>query len=538
MDYFDILLAKKLSGGGGGDINVESLTATENGTYNAGTGKAYNPVVVAVPEPTLIAKSISQNGTYNASDDNADGYSSVTVDVEGYQIKNIPNEPADIASFNDGTDLPMLKLEVGIEAVQDLHGYDNPWPAGGGKNKFAYDTISFTKSKSYPCELGAGTYTLSALVTSTDTDDTRCLFVVCDSDNQSLANGRLDRDTRGSATFTITEQADNIIFYASDSNVHSIDDTATWTNVQIELGSTETSYAPYSNICPISGWSSVGVTDCAVNIWDEQTEGGTYNNTTGEPQNASTLTRCKNFIKVNPSESYYLVIGSTSALNILQYGKNKEYLGTSTLIQNNASRGFSVTANTYYIRFYFVGTTYNNDISINYPSTDTTYHAYNGHTYTIDLDGTRYGGKVDLVSGVMTVDRVGIKTSDLNWVYQTTGERFHTSDLVDTIVKPKSNINILNGFGCEYLKVASALDVFTYGMSIGVASSGNIFLKNTDWDTAEELLGAVGDKYIVYPLATPLTIQLPPTVVKSLEGVNNISADSGDVLGGKYFSEL
>ena len=30
---------------------------------------------------TLITKNITQNGTYNASDDNADGYSSVTVDI-------------------------------------------------------------------------------------------------------------------------------------------------------------------------------------------------------------------------------------------------------------------------------------------------------------------------------------------------------------------------------------------------------------------------------------------------------------------------
>lgn len=32
---------------------------------------------------TLIEKSITENGTYNASADNADGYSSVTVDVAG-----------------------------------------------------------------------------------------------------------------------------------------------------------------------------------------------------------------------------------------------------------------------------------------------------------------------------------------------------------------------------------------------------------------------------------------------------------------------
>ena len=33
--------------------------------------------------PVLIEKTISENGTYNASDDSADGYSSVTVDVSG-----------------------------------------------------------------------------------------------------------------------------------------------------------------------------------------------------------------------------------------------------------------------------------------------------------------------------------------------------------------------------------------------------------------------------------------------------------------------
>lgn len=33
--------------------------------------------------PTLISKSITENGTYNASDDSADGYSSVTVNVSG-----------------------------------------------------------------------------------------------------------------------------------------------------------------------------------------------------------------------------------------------------------------------------------------------------------------------------------------------------------------------------------------------------------------------------------------------------------------------
>lgn len=51
MDFYEALLGKSLSGGGGG-------------------GSA-----------TLITKNITSNGTYNASSDNADGYSSVSVDV-------------------------------------------------------------------------------------------------------------------------------------------------------------------------------------------------------------------------------------------------------------------------------------------------------------------------------------------------------------------------------------------------------------------------------------------------------------------------
>ena len=38
---------------------------------------------VLVGPPTLIEKTITENGTYDASDDEADGYSSVTVDVSG-----------------------------------------------------------------------------------------------------------------------------------------------------------------------------------------------------------------------------------------------------------------------------------------------------------------------------------------------------------------------------------------------------------------------------------------------------------------------
>jgi hypothetical protein len=72
-------------GSGGGDISVVPLTVTENKKYTAPSGTAYSPVTVNVPAPapTLVPKTVTENGTYAAEDDNADGYSIVTVDVAG-----------------------------------------------------------------------------------------------------------------------------------------------------------------------------------------------------------------------------------------------------------------------------------------------------------------------------------------------------------------------------------------------------------------------------------------------------------------------
>lgn len=63
-----------------GDVNINA-----NGTYNVG-GKARAIVNVSGESATLITKSINANGTYNANADDADGYSSVTVNVEAEPV--------------------------------------------------------------------------------------------------------------------------------------------------------------------------------------------------------------------------------------------------------------------------------------------------------------------------------------------------------------------------------------------------------------------------------------------------------------------
>ena len=73
------------SGGGGSEPILITKNITSNETYNASDDNAdgYSSVTVAVPipEPVLMGKTITESGTYSASDDNADGYNEVTVNI-------------------------------------------------------------------------------------------------------------------------------------------------------------------------------------------------------------------------------------------------------------------------------------------------------------------------------------------------------------------------------------------------------------------------------------------------------------------------
>ena len=77
MRIQDAILYGSKRGSGSGPTPSGSIEISENGTYDV-TEKAEAVVDV---EPDLTTKQITQNGTYQASSDNADGYSAVTVAV-------------------------------------------------------------------------------------------------------------------------------------------------------------------------------------------------------------------------------------------------------------------------------------------------------------------------------------------------------------------------------------------------------------------------------------------------------------------------
>lgn len=265
----------------GGEIEVDELTVTENGTYDAGVNKAYNPVNVELP---LSSKTITENGTYTASDDNLAGFDEVTVAVEGYAKKSISNTPTPIATFNASA-LPMPSLTVGIEATQDLHGYDSPWVGGAGRNLFNmgskwsgtasgltfstddnYVTINGTKNggtyvtaNELGFELSAGTYYVKTIIIGGTASNQPQLTLI----GNDISTG----DTIGNErTFTLSDTTTVSIRFAF------WNDGATFNNYKLGIVVSKTpnidKFYPYSNICPISGWS-------AVNVYDDPVYGGT-----------------------------------------------------------------------------------------------------------------------------------------------------------------------------------------------------------------------------------------------------------------------
>lgn len=130
-----------------------------------------------------------------------------------------------------------------------------------GKNLVPYGTITFTKNQSYLLDkpIPAGTYTISAYITSSDTDG---IYSAVSINNKSevMKYIALKRGVRVSSTFTVDKPITNIDFCSAYNYAQGEGDSATWADIQLEKGATATEYTPY--IDP----STVTVTRCGKNL--------------------------------------------------------------------------------------------------------------------------------------------------------------------------------------------------------------------------------------------------------------------------------
>lgn len=141
--------------------------------------------------------------------------------------------------------------------------------------------------------------------------------------------------------------------------------------------------------------------------------------------------------------------------------------------------------------------------------------------------GTVYGGTLDVVTGVLTIDRAMVDLGTLNWVYSASAVQFRAS--LD-YAKDATSTEVAN-MKCEIYKTISYAGMANNDMCISrfFASVNGINVKDSRYTNAATFKTAMSGIQLCYELATPISYQLTGTDIVTSVGDNYIWSDSGDV---------
>lgn len=284
---------------------------------------------------------------------------------------------------------------------------------------------------------------------------------------------------------------------------------------------------------PLVGHTELNLTRCSINQFDEVWEKGTINQTTGEEETNAYISR-SGFIPIAPNTRYYYGYTAQNNVRGFYYDSNKNYIGTFIAYANNT---FVSDVNASYLRVIIGDVDGIPPLTINYPSTDTAYHAYNGQTFTVAFGQTVYGGVYDK-SGRLTITWGAVDLGSLTYTYDSAAPRFYSSGLANVIKKPPTNNDVANIL-CDIYAVVSLNDIYGGNDNLIACSNGGaISVINTAYTDAPTFKTAMSGKYLAYELATPIVIDVPSISVFAENGTNNIISDGGGDVDVEYYTDL
>lgn len=475
---------------------------------------------------------------------------------EWHETETVSGE---IASFEAEAGDAVKSLVADIEPIQSLNGYDKPWSGGNGVNKLSPSNSETKTSNGVTCVSdGNGKYTLSGTASGGD-----AYFVFPINEQYTLKSG--DYLHMGNSVAVGTFEVDftnNTASYPSMSPVNKIFDLASHIGKTVKgiaiiipngsafngtvqpmicNTSSATSFAPYSNICPISGHDEVNVTRSGRNLlppWTSLTLSGV---TFDIASDGSIIANGENQTGYNeaigtktitlPAGTYTVSGGGSLPIRVEVFNvtQNKTYWegGTKTFTYN----GTDLLQAWIYVEKNVAMDNVVLRPQIELGSSVSAYEPYQSYaTYTTNLSGTRYGGTVDVVSGVLTVDRAMVDLGSLPWNKDTNREgNFYTFNL-DIGSKSTLFAKICSGYSVNNTANANTI---ADGELSSMASYGEprVFVKDLAKAsmTATDFKTAVNGIQLCYELATPTTVQLTAQEVELLVGLNQVWANSGDV---------
>lgn len=490
---------------------------------------------------------------------------SETADLKRKIVTTFPAKDASgqIATFeSEFEDAPLKSCIVQVNPVQDLHGYDHPWPAGGGKNVLNtlkpsyggtatnryYVEFSVNSGYSKPATLIAGqTYTISYNLHSSVYPCTASVGCGAGSYSRDIKTIDVIADGRVSITFTPTEtDLAERPYFAMRPVRYTQATTFDWSieNIQLELGSTATDYAPYSNECPISGFTGVEVQRTGENLIPDDIE---YVGKYGVDANG----KVKNGV-------YYTVYFPIPKGTLLYHADTTQVVSAYTLIDEPLAVGVQTTGvlsltnynnrlidNTAGHKYLMLMVTTVNDtvaiehikeFGVTFLDQDYAPGVYTepkpSATYPITFPseaGTVYGAYVDVINGELVVDRVEVADlGTLSWSYGTTSNppRFFASLPYSGKNDPWWVTDAMLSTGGYTLGTNVGQDGVDkkYGISTKI-----IYFTNAEYTNADDFKASITGTQVVYRIATPIHYPLTPQEIKTLLGTNNIWANTGDV---------
>lgn len=524
-----------------------------------------------IDQPEMDAGHVSYDST-EAYDDGTVGKELGTINSALSSLSSvteiIDTASGAIASFPDGSGLPMRSLLAQIEPQQDLHGQTSPYPAGGGKNLLPM-MLANMKTINTAGTWNGNAYTLYGVTYTVNVDDggnvvsisatgtatqyglfrlvnewtnTSATTISGTASGSSGSGYRLQVESNGTVITQDTGTQGSIPANTSVTRViivvpNGVNPSGAVFKPMVRLSSvSDATFAPYSNECPISGWTGLSGKRDGKNLLDRSS-----------PDRPNSLVATDGTISGNNNfDTWYfkhvgdfaISITVTEANNngrvvIMNADGTKDTTVTLPTTVGRGSATFSLAdGQIAYISIRKSAT----DCQIETGSTPTDYEAYTSLPITCTWQseaGTVYGGTVDVVSGVLTVDRAKL-VLDENIPSGANGFR---------------NISVLtNGVRAEYYPYRAVgransvvlSDKFRYGS----VSDGTPFYVGTsetnprmyitlplEYDTEEEVRAwfASNPSEFVYYLATPQTYQLTPQQIETLLGNNTVFVDCGSV---------
>lgn len=280
-----------------------------------------------------------------------------------------------------------------------------------------------------------------------------------------------------------------------------------------------------SNIRSISGWSGAKVFKTGKNLFFSKISSVTIDSSgtisiTGE-----------NDVLIAPVKKdidYRITITNTSI--VYGFFENMPVLGSQSYNSARAvtnTKYFTAPINGYIAVRINAGTEISSQLELG--TTGSTVEAYKGTTLTLPFGQTVYGGLLDVIKGVLTVTHEIVDLGSLTWSKGSGNLVNYMWAKIDEL--KKSGFSICSSYATSTSVYTSLNDKEITTNSLGISTASYIVLKNTDYAsyTDVEVKTAMNGVQLVYELATPVTYQLTPAQVKTLLGLNNIFADTGDI---------